>query len=523
MMFNLQKIPARRVRLLTKMLIVFVLIGITFHATLSASSVALPEEISTQQRDGSVIAYVSSSTDNQEIRTINPDGTADTLLWRVPDGTHPVDGIGLGGLSWHPDSTELAFDSGHDWQRSMNIRDLYSITSDGQNLRRITRPPSPDAYNQFATGTVRFTLDMIEQGDVQLYIEGQDEPFSYFSRLHDTWTFTATLADFGENQRQYIRVWDPESFSNTCNFSEEGWVDVVPDTFTDLGTINFSIVDDYTCPVLFGPSWTHDGSALNYIFREADTVAADNNLWQIPSAASIGHSGTRLLDLGNYVFRGIPFRVVSGPTAETADDLFFLEYDFNTLIYYAPASNAEDHFALNLGLCPNIRCYIHDIEWVPDGTGIIYSRYEAEHGPSSTAIYHYEIATAQISEIARFNNGVIGNLSISPHGSTVVFEYSDAIFDGTERQRYGPRLQCPCELWMVEHDGSDLHLLVEDGRQPAWSRSAPSTPVQQTATPALVPTSIPTPSGQVVPSATPNPSVAIPVLPPKIWIPHVAR
>lgn len=62
--------------------------------------------------DGTVIAYVSSSTDNQTIRLINPDGTDDRVIWRIPNASHPDDG--LGALSWQPDGSELLFDSSHE-------------------------------------------------------------------------------------------------------------------------------------------------------------------------------------------------------------------------------------------------------------------------------------------------------------------------------------------------------------------------------------------------------------------------
>lgn len=112
------------------------------------------------RNDGTTIAYVSSSTDNQEIRLVNPDGSGDRVLWRVPTASQPVDGIGT--LNWRPDGTELLFDSGHDWQRSMAIRDLYAVAPDGTALRRVSRPPGPEAYGNYPTGTVTFVMDAVE-------------------------------------------------------------------------------------------------------------------------------------------------------------------------------------------------------------------------------------------------------------------------------------------------------------------------------------------------------------------------
>ncbi|RIK34590.1 MAG: hypothetical protein DCC55_32860, partial [Chloroflexi bacterium] len=70
------------------------------------------------------IAYVGPSRESQQIRLINPDGSNDRPLWQAPPNTTRQQGIGE--LGWRSDASELAFDSGHDWQRSMNIRDIYS-------------------------------------------------------------------------------------------------------------------------------------------------------------------------------------------------------------------------------------------------------------------------------------------------------------------------------------------------------------------------------------------------------------
>src|SRR5438093_6551411 len=98
------------------------------------------------------IAYVGPSRDSQQIRLINPDGSHDRLLWQTPPNTSRQNGIGE--LSWRSDASELAFDSGHDWQRSMNIRDIYAITSNGAELRRLTRPPTPSGASAYPTGVV---------------------------------------------------------------------------------------------------------------------------------------------------------------------------------------------------------------------------------------------------------------------------------------------------------------------------------------------------------------------------------
>jgi len=195
----------------------------------------LPAYWSLAVADNGVIAYVGSSLNNEEIHIINPDGSEDKLLWRVPSGTTATDGIGS--LSWHPEGATLAFDSGHNWHRSTAIRDLYAISPNGTGYHQVTDYPGVDGSNNYPTGTVKFTVGAREQGDVQIYIEGMKEPHKYFARQSMDYTITATVADWGEGVRQYIRLFDPGQLDGACRFSQEGWVDVIPGQEVDLGRV----------------------------------------------------------------------------------------------------------------------------------------------------------------------------------------------------------------------------------------------------------------------------------------------
>ena len=111
-----------------------------------------PRAIAGDLKTGAVIAYVSPSRDNQQIHLIDVLGANDRVLWRVPPETHREDGIGT--LSWRPDGTELTFDSSHDALRSMAVRDLYSITTDGGTIRRLTNGPDTGALSAYPQGKV---------------------------------------------------------------------------------------------------------------------------------------------------------------------------------------------------------------------------------------------------------------------------------------------------------------------------------------------------------------------------------
>jgi hypothetical protein len=396
--------------------------------------------------EGTAIAYVSSSTDNQAIRMVDPDGANDRALWSLPEATHPVDGIGT--LSWHPNGTELLFDSGHDWQRSMGIRDLYTVAPDGSALRRINRPPGPERYGNYPTGTVTFKVDAIEQGDVQIYIEGASAPVSYFAKLGYTYQITQTVADYGDGIRQYIRLWYPDTFSYPCIFSEEGWVDVVPGQLTDLGVIEFSFVDDVACPRMFSPTWSHDGSRILYLFREATTsIDPENNIWQISPQAAITSFGSRVLDMNNYVGRGKLYRAVFAPTAARADEFLFLQQEaLEDLIFYATTENAPSHGRIDLGLCPDTACDVLDIVWLPDGSGFVIARQESGLRLDDGALYRFTFADRQLTEIVRLPGEAIGKLAVAPDGSAIVFERGPFLTGTTDKVYWGPTVQCPCAV-----------------------------------------------------------------------------
>jgi hypothetical protein len=432
------------------------------------------------QAEGALIAYVSSSRDQQAIRLIEPDGTNDRDLWRIPARSDPADGIGT--LSWHPRSSELLFDSGHDWQRSMAIRDLYAVAPSGAPLRRVSSPPGPEGYPQYPFGTVTLEVDALEQGDVQLYIQGALEPVKYFAQIAYSYRITQTVADLGPGVRQYIRLWDPDTLDYPCLYSEEAWVDVVPGQTTDLGRVYFSpATSDQACWRMFSSSWSFDGSRLIYLFREPTPFALPvNNIWQIDARAPLNSIGTRVLDVGQFVNPGRLYRVVFAPTAARGDELLMLQneapYD---QVYHATTADAAARRFVDLGRCPRTVCDLLDIAWLPDGTGFIIARYETglpanNAPPAGGALYRYSFADRELTEIVRLPNELIGKLAVAPDGTAIVFERGQALVDSVEAALWGPALRCPCELWHVDSDGEGLRQLVADGRAPAWSATAPS-------------------------------------------------
>jgi TolB protein len=423
--------------------------------------------------DTSTIAYVSPSRENQQIRLVNPDGSNDRLLWQVPPNTERQHGIGE--LSWRSDASELAFDSGHDWHRSMYIRDLYAITPDGTQIRQLTRPPGVIAANTLPQGTVTFWLDSYTSGDVELYIEGAEQPITFFARFGYSYQITQTVADFGDNVRQHIRLYD----ANQCDYNAEGWVDVIPGQVTDVGHINFGWGYEYSCPQTLRPAWLLDRNELLYLFVQPALAGYqdETNIWRIPGDAAPTSEGTMVLDYSQYPLEGRLYLAVPGRTPETAEQLLGVVHeDLGTAIFQAPIADAQQRTFIDWGSC-GFLCQITGLAWLPDGSGFVFALYGDDFSSGLdkfSGIYRYTFADQQLTELYSITNQAIGRLDVSPDGSQIVFEQSPQLDETTDNFWLEPILLCPCQVWIVNSDGTNAHLLVSDGRAPAWSPVAPN-------------------------------------------------
>jgi Tol biopolymer transport system component len=412
--------------------------------------------IAASQTDTGIIAYISSSVDNKEIHRINPDGTQDQVLWSTPSETPR--GYRIGTLSWHPDGTEVAFDSGHNWQRSMAIRDLFSISLDGVRLRQITAPPGSEGSANLPTGKVKFWVRASEQGDVQVYTEGAKEPYNYFAKLSKDYQITMEVADWGEGVRQQIRLLDPNpaALTGSCRFSQEGLVDIIPGQEVDLEDVPFN-TGLAGCPQYHTPSWSQDGNHLLYL--------KDSSIRKVNSHGKAGDVGVTVHSSSDIS------RAVFAKTAALSDEALFFSSGspFNRI--YQMTVGSETPPTEIKGAIANDRSYtgnkVIDIAWLPDGSGFITSQKEAVKWEDGTGyfgtLYHYSFADKTLSLITRLRGERIGKLSVSPDGTSVVFERA---------QEFRIGVPCPCSLWVMNIDGSGIHQLTADGRAPSWGKTS---------------------------------------------------
>jgi Tol biopolymer transport system component len=106
--------------------------------------------------------------------------------------------------------------------------------------------------------------------------------------------------------------------------------------------------------------------------------------------------------------------------------------------------------------------YIHDIEWLPDGSGFLFSENYVNFEIFSD-IFEYNLATQKITQLTPSlldESGAGGSrgLSISPDGRQIVFERAVYPFDTSN------------SLWIMNRDGSGLRKLANDAGRPSWGR-----------------------------------------------------
>jgi hypothetical protein len=451
-------------------------------AILALAAISLSGAVAAQpQQVSGTIAYVGPSRESTQIRLIEPDSSDDRLVWQTPNGASGENGVGT--LSWRPDASEIAFDSSHDALRSLLTRDIYGVQPAGTGLRRITAPPGPLNTASLPKATVTLRVENYAFGkELSVYVDGAPDAVSFVAPADTAWNITFTnVVDFGPNVRQYARVLNTSNdiVNQQCWFDVAVFVDVEAGQTQNAGTL--SSFNDTNCPYAFRPDWSADGAALNYFLRDASTeVNRTNDIWQTSANAAPTTLGAAVLDMGQFVARDKLYLLARGPTGARQNQLLYAENGATfTPIYLGAVDNLVNPTLVEVSDCGRTSCKVLGLEWLPDGSGFVFSRIES--GPSLTnpppagsAIYVYNFATAQTSEVLRLPGEVIGRLTVAPDGQTIAFERAPNFDNAASTVTLGPAALCPCSIWTVRRNDSELRQLVADGRAPAWSSTTPT-------------------------------------------------
>jgi hypothetical protein len=212
-------------------------------------------------------------------------------------------------------------------------------------------------------------------------------------------------------------------------------------------------------------SWKPDGSALAYAMRTNTAIR------QIPAVPPYGSTGVDL----PVVEAASPRLVAWGTTAATKDQYLYSS-DWNLLkkdiggIYLNAVGNASG--GTQLVIIPDYSGQIaHDIEWLPDGSGFLFTLKFVQFPPDPPGTYSdvfkYDFASKAITRLTslRYDSDAGGarGLSISPDGRQIVFDRVVSLDD--------PTSDSASSVWIINRDGTGLHKLADNAGRPAWGRT----------------------------------------------------
>jgi len=389
------------------------------------------------------IAYIRGE---KEIRLIKPDGSDDRLLWTHKDA-QPYSGISS--LAWSPDGKELAFSSGHAGAISLFHTDIYVIKQDGSGFRKITNPPDAGEYSKYPKGNVTVTVrnnaysfeaSNATTGTFFVYVAGAAAPqiVNVAPGASKTITFNS-VADFGKKAQAIVAI-----YGNYRWF--EAGTDVQADKTVkapDL-TISGNGIEYFGA---FHPVWRNDGSEISY---RTGVCTVDRVPVNPPQ--------------GEFFFKAMfggkaPFGACSwdwGPTAALANQVIYTDNSDESAIYLMteggthPGKKLTNYSTIQYQL-------LHDLRWLPDGSGIVYSTTTIFRDASN--IFRYDFKTKETTQLTTLENAFAKKFSISPDGEWIVYEKSNKYDDNS-----------PTDLWIQRINGKDARLLVKNGYSPSWGR-----------------------------------------------------
>src|SRR5690606_6760815 len=387
------------------------------------------------------IAYVTS--DGDEIRLVAPDGTGDRALWA--HGLDDPEGVYVAwGLEWNPAATRLAFVSTHENWCSLLHSDVFVVGADGSGYGRVTQ----------ATVNVPVENLTFDSFSAFVYFQGAAtlQPLNLAPRASDVVTFP--------------QVADLLSGSGT-----DAWqvgVAIVADgrevlLSTGVDVPSSGAVTTAEAGVSYpdlpwearSPAWDGDGETVAVVY-------AFNTLAELPPYPAPLTYGALLTTEGAEL-PGFVDHLARGPTDATADQVLFFGSDpFEDPGIYLVEEGAA---AAGAPIVPVARFHVvKGIAWLPDGSGFVYSVTEGDgfETPYRGNVYRYEFASGDVTPLTSFEEGFVGDLSVSGDGTGVAFEYAAAI-DELSGDLIDP------DVYVLDVAGGDPQLLVANAYAPAWS------------------------------------------------------
>lgn len=461
-----------------------------------------PAQPPAQVQAGETIVYVQE--DGRELRLIQPDGSDDRLLWRVPDS---VIGSAISNVVWRPDAQQIAFTSNHEATCSEFGADIYLINPDGSNLRRLTNAPACAELAAYAQGSasVRIENRLSNLSEFLVYMEGAPDAKVVTVPANSSLLVAfPQVADLGSGVMQAAVAIN----GTTRWFDAAIMADVQAGQNSHLGTLVIS-GSGFAAYGATQPSWSSDGSKLAYQLGQG-------KLWQVGlNVPILGEGGPLLAAPANNSVAGTHPR-----WSPVGNEVLYQRFD--TARFSISRATVDGSSA---GTALAAVRYITGLDWLNDGSGFVVA--DDDSLLTHTDLYLMTFADGQISQLTQTSGRqVAAEPSFSPDDMEIVYTYAE----DAQAKPLNPQLR------IMNRDGSGDRLLIAGGRVADWSRVAPQNPPntpQPTATtqptPGVTPSPEDTPSPGVTPSpeetpapgGTPTPDVKPPAV--KLHLPQVRR
>ncbi len=403
--------------------------------------------------DPAPIAYMlPNDVTGDEIHLINPDGTNDHMIWHT-GRPRPASVFEVGELAWKPDGSELAFWSSFQDGCSAYSGDIYAIHADGSGFRRVTAPPACGYNPGLPTGTVE--LNVFNPGDYgtyQVYIEGAQGPKSVTLGYGESATVVFDhVMDYGSGIPQWAA-----GFVGYARYSDiSDHVDVIAGKTVPATLTLFPMDRDWSSPTYF----SSDGKTMDIAY-----VQNPRTIFYAPSNNTTpGGAGLEFLAPGTWLGMS-PKRL---QWVKGTNQLLYESYDTDVWPFQNEY-NLVNQGANDPGIVEMTATVSLGLAVLPDGTGFLYSAqqtiYDEWGAPTHFGnIFEFNFNSHQSVQLTQFTSGFTHEISVSPDGKKVVFEYQAT---GDWKDDF-----ISIDLYTMNRDGSNVSFLVKDGHSPAWSPS----------------------------------------------------
>ncbi len=394
---------------------------------------------------GTIAYVVNNHETGDEIHLIEPDGSADRLLFSTGEPTSQ-ELVDIQQLAWKPDASELAFTSSHEAGCSLFQSDIYTIRPDGKIYRRVTDPPACGSRSGIPTGTVTVPIENAtdESGPFTIYFEGAPAPVDIGLAPGGSTTVTFhDVIDYGDQPQFAVAI-----FGEVRSFYPDAQIDVQPGAAVETGVLE--IMTGFEHYGFRWPTYLPDGSKIASIFNKGVLHQVD--------------AGNREYGLvGSQLTFDMPLSsdfLAWGPTPARANQFLYEGWVESDTIFLGDVNGSAGQVIMTID--PTyIGKTLLGLAWLPDGSGFLYSVSEMVNYVDKADLWEYSFATKQSTRVTNVPSGFIRRIAVSPDGQKIAYEY----------QPYGYWYEenPAIDLWIMNRDGSSQTLLVEDGRSPAWS------------------------------------------------------